>query len=67
MNAIATHKNATINYFNLATIILIIIVIIVSYFDSMARPILFLDESAYLARGVAIRTIPIYRYRNQLD
>lgn len=54
MNAMATHKNVTINYFNLATIILITIVIIVSYLDSMARPILFLDESAYLARGVAI-------------
>jgi hypothetical protein len=50
----ATQKNFTINHFNLIAITLIAIVVIVSYLDSMTRPILFLDESAYLARGVAI-------------
>ncbi len=54
MNAMATQKNFTINHFNLIAITLIAIVVIVSYLDSMTRPILFLDESAYLARGVAI-------------
>jgi len=37
-----------------ASLILFLIAIMVRYFGVMARPILFLDESAYLARGVAI-------------
>ena len=35
-------------------LILLFIIILVRYFDAQARPLLFLDESAYLARGVAI-------------
>ncbi len=35
-------------------ILLLVVVVFVRYLDAKARPIFFLDESAYLARGVAI-------------
>lgn len=39
---------------SIVSAILLFIVIVVRYFDARSRSIMFLDESAYLARGVAI-------------